>query len=130
MGGESNAKLDVENVFLHGKELLCEEIVGLREHLYRFSVKEIKFIEKSLSIHLTGSSKKADIIEQLMAMAQIGAIQKHQTREEDVNISYLTQKISKMFFGACHCFGMGEKAGFIERFHLHEFACVFGVWTG
>ena len=31
-----------------------------------------------------------------MAMAQIGAIQKHHTREEDVNISYLTQDIKEV----------------------------------
>ena len=81
MGEESNAEMDVENMPLRGKELSYEEIVSLREHLYRLSVKEIKFIVKSLSIRLTSSSKKADIIEWLMAMAQIGAIQKLYTRE-------------------------------------------------
>ena len=93
MGEESNAKMDVENMLLRGKELSYEEIVSLLEHLYRFSVKEIKFIAKSLSIHLTSSSKKADTIKQLMVMAQIGAIQEHYTTEEYVNISYLTQDI-------------------------------------
>ena len=58
MGEESNTKKDVENVVLKGKELSYEEIVSLREHLNRLSAKEIKSIAKSLSIRLTGSSKK------------------------------------------------------------------------
>ena len=90
---ENSEEIDVEDVLLQGKELSHEEIVSLRERLHRLSVKEIKSIAKRLSIHLTGSSKKADIIERLMAMAQIGAIQKHRSREEDINISYLTQDI-------------------------------------
>ena len=36
--------MDVENALLCGKELSYEEIVSLREHLCRFSVKEIKFV--------------------------------------------------------------------------------------
>ena len=99
MGEESNDEMDVEKVLLHGKELSCEEIASLREHLYRLSVKEIKLIAKSLLIRLTGSSKKADIFKRLMAMAQIGAIQKHYTREEDVSISYLTQDIKDVLRG-------------------------------
>ena len=90
---ENGEEIDVEDALLQGKELSHEEIVSLREHLHRLSVKEIKSIAKGLSIRLTGSSKKADIIERLMAMAQIGAIQKHRSREEDINISYLTQDI-------------------------------------
>ena len=90
---ENGEEIDVEDALLQGKELSHEEIVSLRERLHRLSVKEIKSIAKGLSIRLTGSSKKADIIERLMAMAQIGAIQKHRSREEDINISYLTQDI-------------------------------------
>ena len=90
---ENSEEIDVEDALLQGKELSHEEIFSLRERLHRLSVKEIKSIAKGLSIRLTGSSKKADIIERLMAMAQIGAIQKHHSREEDINISYLTQDI-------------------------------------
>ena len=90
---ENGQEINVESALLQGKELSHEEIVGLREHLHRLSVKEIKAIAKGLSIRLTGSSKKTDIIERLMAMARIGAIQKHRSKEEDINISYLTQDI-------------------------------------
>ena len=74
------------------KRTFTQEIIDLREHLHRLSVKEIKSVAKSLSICLTGSSKKADIIKQLMVMAQIRATQKHHTRE-DVKIFDLTQDI-------------------------------------
>ena len=90
---ENGEEMDVENVLLRGKELSYEEIASLREHLHRLSVKEIKSIVESLSIRLTGSSKKADIIERVMTMAQIGAIAKHCSREEYINISYLTEDI-------------------------------------
>ena len=93
---ENGEEIDVESALLQGKELSHEEIVGLREHLHRLSVKEIKAITKGLLIRLTGSSKKIDIIEWVMAMARIGAIQKHRFKEEDINIydiSYLTQDI-------------------------------------
>ena len=95
---ENGEEIDVEDALLQGKELSHEEIVSLRERLHRLSVKEIKSIAKGLLICLTGSSKKADIIEQLMAMAQIGAIQKHHSREEDINISYLTQDIKDVLW--------------------------------
>ena len=42
------------------------------------------------------------IIERLMAMAQIGAIQKHYSREEDVNISYLTEDIKDVLHASHH----------------------------
>ena len=90
---ENSEEIGIESALVQGKELSHEEIVSLRKQLYGLSVKEIKAIAKNLSIRLTGSSKKADIIERLMAMARIGAIQKHHSREEDINISYLTPDI-------------------------------------
>ena len=90
---ENSEEIGIESALIQGKELSHEEIVSLRKQLYGLSVKEIKAIAKNLSIRLTGSSKKADIIERLMAMARIGAIQKHHSREEDINFSYLTPDI-------------------------------------
>ena len=90
---ENSEEIGIESALIQGKELSHEEIVSLRKQVYGLSVKEIKAIAKNLSIRLTGSSKKADIIERLMAMARIGAIQKHHSREEDINISYLTPDI-------------------------------------
>ena len=95
---ENGKEIDIEDALLQGKEVSHEEIVSLRERLHRLSIKEIKSIAKGLSIRLTGSSKKADIIERLMAMAQIGAVQKHRSREEDINISYLTQDIKDVLW--------------------------------
>ena len=57
------------------------------------ALKEIKAIANSSSIYFNYSSKKADIIEWLMAMAWIGAIQKHHSRQDDINILYLTPDI-------------------------------------
>ena len=122
---ENSEETDIESALIQGKELSHEEIVSLRKQLYGLSVKEIKAIAKNLSIRLTGSSKKADIIERLMAMARIKAIQKHHSREKDINISYLTPDI-KDVLRSFPLFSIiskwGEKAGFIERFHLHELA--------
>ena len=90
---ESSVEMDIESALIQGKELSCKEIVILRKQLYGLSVKEIKAIAKSLSTHLTCSNKKADIIERLIALAGIGAIQKHHYKEEDISISYLTPGI-------------------------------------
>ena len=111
---ENSEEIGIESALIQGKELSHEEIVSLRKQLYGLSVKEIKAIAKNLSIRLTGSSKKADIIERLMAMARIGAIQKHHSREEDINISYLTPDIKDVLrslppFSIIQ-FGMGGKA--------------------
>ena len=81
-------------------------------------------------IRLTGSSKKGDTIKWLMVMAEIGAIQKHHTSKEDVNISYLTQDIKDVLWCLPPFSSVSEWDGFIEVFHLHELACAFGLWTG
>ena len=62
---ENSEETDIESTLIQGKELSHEEIVSLRKQLYGLSVKEIKAIAKNLSIRLTGSSKKGDIIERL-----------------------------------------------------------------
>ena len=55
---ENSEEKAIESVLIQGKELSHKEIVSLRKQLYGLSVKEIKAIAKSLSIRLTGSSKR------------------------------------------------------------------------
>ena len=55
---------------------------------------ELKIIAKDLRIRLTGAMRKQDIIEHLMCMARIGAVQEDESADSDdvCAISYLTDE--------------------------------------
>ena len=87
----------VEEALLRGMDLSSEEIISLRESLSLMKVKDIKSIAKHLSIRVTAATKKIELIDRIMAMAQIGAIRKQCSDEEDsFSISYLTPEVKEV----------------------------------
>ena len=87
----------VEEALLRGMDLSSEEVISLRESLSLMKVKDIKSIAKNLSIRVTAATKKIELIDRIMAMAQIGAIRKQCSDEEDsFSISYLTPEVKEV----------------------------------
>ena len=59
---------------LRTTELSNNEVANLCESLCGKTVKELCAIVKSVCVSLTGSSRKTDITDRLIAMARIGAV--------------------------------------------------------
>ena len=68
---------EVEMLLITGKDLTDDDEATLTTNLRKMTLKQLKFLAKNLSIKLTGSTKKADVIDRLLAMARIGAIYGH-----------------------------------------------------
>ena len=87
----------VEEALLRGTDLSSDEVISLTESLNLMKVKDIKLIAKNLSIRVTAATKKTELIDRIMAMAQIGAIRKQCSDEEDsFSISYLTPEVKEV----------------------------------
>ena len=56
---------------LRGKELTTSDVASLRDELLSKPVKDLRKVASSLSMWLTGSAQKYDIVERLTGMAQI-----------------------------------------------------------
>ena len=76
-----------------GKELLDSDVENLNTLLHRLKVQELKMLAKEVRVRLTGSLKKDDIIERMMGMACIGALQyESDARSDNIRtISYLDE---------------------------------------
>ena len=84
----------IKPLLLRAKELSTNEIEMPESFLYKEKLSELKIIVKDLRIRLTGATRKQDIIEHLMCMACIGAIQEDESTDSDdvCAISYLTDQ--------------------------------------
>ena len=76
-------------------EMAMGEIRGL---LLMKTVKELNTQAKSLGVRLAGSTRKADIVERLLAMAKIGAVRDTSTDDTTTGeiftgISYITAEV-------------------------------------
>ena len=69
------------------------ELLELRDCLSKKTLKELWLLAKSVSVKLTGSSRKLDIIDCLIAMGKIGAIQDPSMDDGEVMISYITNEV-------------------------------------
>ena len=85
---------------LRAQELTDEETMELREKLLKKMVKELGALAKSISVKLAGSSRKVDIVDRLLAMAKIGAVQDKSSDNNGANdftgISYITDEVRNM----------------------------------
>ena len=74
-----------------------EETVELRAQLLKNTVKELTSLAKSVSVKLAGSTRKADIVDRLIAMGKIGAIQDQLSEDSEEGftegISYITDEV-------------------------------------
>ena len=87
----------VKPLLLRGKELSIDETEMLESLLVKEKLSGLKIIAKDLRIRLTGATRKQDIIERLMCMARIGAIQEDGSADSDDScaISYLTDETKR-----------------------------------
>ena len=89
----STALSKVKALLQRGKELLDSDVENLNTLLHRLKVQELKMLAKEVRVHLTGSLRKDNIIERMMEMARIGALQyESDARSDDIRtISYLDE---------------------------------------
>ena len=64
-------------LFINGKDLTDDDETTLTTNLRKMTLKQLKLLAKNLSIQLIGSTKKAELIDRLLAMARIGTIHGH-----------------------------------------------------
>ena len=80
-------------------QMLSEMAIGeIRGLLLMKTVKELSTLAKSLGVRLAGSTRKADIVERLLAMAKIGAVRDTSTDDTTTGeiftgISYITAEV-------------------------------------
>ena len=67
----------VKTLLINGKDLTDDDEATLITNLRKMTLKQLKLLAKNLSIKLTGSTKKAQVIDRLLTMAWIGAIHGH-----------------------------------------------------
>ena len=91
------ADVSIKSLLLRAKELSSDEIEMLESLLVKEKLSGLKVISKDLRIHLTGATPKQDVIERLMCMARIGAIQEDEGADSDdaCAISYLTDETKR-----------------------------------
>ena len=63
----------LKTCLLSGKELSENEILALKDGLCSKTIQELRVLAKDVNVRLTGSSRKANIVERLVGMARIGA---------------------------------------------------------
>ena len=87
------ALCEAKELLFRGQELVDEEVELLATLLQKLKVQELKMLAKEVHIRLTGSIRKDDIIDRIMGMACIGALQCGNPESDDITtISYLTEE--------------------------------------
>ena len=91
---------DCVDVLLHGKELSDSDVESLRASLCLKKVKDVRKIANEVSVRLTGSVRKNDIVDRLIGMAKIGATHKPIDDGDDdcetLAISYITEDVKRV----------------------------------
>ena len=81
---------------LKGKELSDSNITVLRDDLLVRKIDDLRKIASSVSVRYTGSTRKKDIVDRIIGMAQIGALRDssgEDSGEDMTAISYLTEEV-------------------------------------
>ena len=81
---------------LNSTELSDSNIALLREDLIVKKIDELRKIASSLSVRLTGSTHKKDIVDRIVGMAQIGVVRipsEEDNAEDVIAISYLAEEV-------------------------------------
>ena len=90
------ADQSINSRLLKGKELSDSDIAVLRDDLLVRKIDDLRKIASIVSVRPTGSTRKKDIMDRIIGMAQIGAL--HDSSGEDngedvIAISYLTEEV-------------------------------------
>ena len=99
---------------LRGKELSDSEVESLKASLASKKVQDLRKIAVEVSVRLTGSGKKNDIVDRLIGMAKIGATHKPSDDYSDddceasLAISYITEDVKRVLKGLSRFAGVVE----------------------
>ena len=85
----------IHSRLLKGNDLSDSDIAVLRNGLVVKKIDELRKIVSSLSVHLTGSTRKKDIVDRIVGMAQIGAVNDSSGEESDSY--FVLDRRSKIF---------------------------------
>ena len=90
-------RLITVSALLQAQKLSENKLSELQDHLSKKTLKELQSLAKSVSVRLTGSSYKHDIIDHLIAMEKIGAIWDPSIDDGEVMISYITDEVKEVY---------------------------------
>ena len=97
--------VDCVDSLLRGKELSDSEVESLKAYLASKKVQDLWKIAVEVSVQLTGSVRKNDIVDRLIGMAKIGATHKPSDDYSDddceasLAISYITKDVKRVLKG-------------------------------
>ena len=89
---------DLESALVTAKDCTNDEATSLKLRLSAHNVPELRAILKRLSVKLSGIVRKADIVERLVCMAQLGCV--HRDTEVDggedfLSLTYVTHEVKE-----------------------------------
>ena len=73
------------------KDCINNEAISVKQQLLAHNMPKLPAISKQLSVKLSGVVRKADIVERLVCMPQLGCIRRDEVDGEDLaGLSYVT----------------------------------------
>ena len=79
-----------------GSKSSDEQFASLRCSLQGLRVCDLKLVAKNLNVRLTGASRKNDIVERLIAMAQIDATRRNETGDAPLRLTYIDADVREV----------------------------------
>ena len=92
---------NLRSCLLCGKHLSEDKVSALKNHLFSIMLQELHVLAKDINVRLAGSSHKADIVDRMIGMVWVGAIQDDSLDEGSgfCGISYITDKVRCILHG-------------------------------
>ena len=82
---------DLEHALVTVKDCINNEAISLKQQLLAHNMPKLPAISKQLSVKLSGVVRKADIVERLVCMSQLGCVRRDEVDGEDLSgLSYVT----------------------------------------
>lgn len=81
---------DIDEALLAAKGCGDDVRSSLKERLSSRNVPELRTLAKRLSIKLTGANRKADMVERILCMAQLGCARQQEKEESDIELPSLS----------------------------------------
>ena len=124
---------DLENALVMAKDCTNDKAILLKQWLSAHNVPKLRAISKQLSVKLSGVVRKADIVERLVCMAQLGCIHQNVADSEDLSgLSYITPEVKEKLYGlpSFYPWIAAVPRRCYSRFHRHESADLSCIWLG
>ena len=91
---------DLEHALVTAKDCTNDEVTSLKLRLSAYNVLELHAISKRLSVKLSGVVRKANIVERLVCMAQLGCVHRDEVDGEDFSgLTYVTHEVKEKLRG-------------------------------